>query len=314
MATTFSFAHFSDPHLPLPSGMPRPLAQLAGKRLLGYLSWHARRVRRHLPAALAALCADVAQHRPGHLLVTGDLVNIALPGEFAAARRWLESLGPPAEVTVTPGNHDASVTVAWPQGLGLWGPWMTGDDGGEGGGGEGGGAEHRFPVVRRRGPVAFVGLSSAVPTAPLLASGRLGTAQIERTAAALRELGRAGLFRVVAIHHPPVPGVVGARKGLDDHAAFGTMLAAAGVELVVHGHCHHSHFAQLPGPAGQVPVVGVPSASAPRDARDRHARWHLFRVARDEGGWRLSLTVRGLQPGGGFASEGGWSLRLPVAG
>lgn len=309
MATTFSFAHFSDPHLPLPAGTPRPLVQLAGKRLLGYLSWHARRVRRHLPAALAALCADVARYKPEHLLVTGDLVNIALPGEFTAARRWLESLGPPAEVTVTPGNHDASVTVAWPQGLGLWAPWMAGD-----GHGEGDIGETRFPVVRRRGPVAFVALSSAVPTAPLLASGRLGAAQIERTAAALAELGHAGLFRVLAIHHPPLPGVVAARKGLDDHAAFAAMLAASGAELVVHGHCHHSHFAQIRGPAGQVPVVGVPSASAPRDSRGRHARWHLFHVARDAGGWRLSLTVRGLQPGGGFASEGGWSLRLPAAG
>lgn len=305
MAAT-AFAHISDPHLPLGPGLPRPLSLLAGKRLLGYLSWRTGRHRRHLPAVLRTLCGDIATHRPDHLLITGDLVNIALPVEFGAARQWLESLGPPADVSVVPGNHDTTVRLPWPAGLGLWDPWMTGDD-------RAAGAEHRFPVVRRRGLVGFVNLSSAVPTAPLLASGRLGRAQIDRAAAALDALRRKRLFRVVAVHHPPAPGVVGARKGLDDHGDFAAMLAAAGAELVVHGHCHHSHLAQLPGPRGPIPVVGVPSASAPRGARGRHARWHLYRVSPTASGWRLTLTVRGVATGGGCTTEGGWSMLLPGA-
>src|SRR3546814_1286444 len=157
------------------------------------------RHRRHLPQVLAALCGDVAAHSPGHLLVTGDLVNIALPAEFAAARRWLESLGTPADVTVVPGNHDATVRLGWTAGLGRWAPWMTGD-GDEAGGSAANDATDRFPVVRRRGSIGFVNLSSAVPTAPLLACGRLGRAQVERAAVALDRLRRDGLFRVVAIH------------------------------------------------------------------------------------------------------------------
>ena len=37
-----------------------------------------------------------------------------------------------------------------------------------------------FPFVRRRGPLALIGLSTAVPTPPFMATGRLGEAQLAR--------------------------------------------------------------------------------------------------------------------------------------
>lgn len=318
MAAT-AFAHISDPHLPLGLGVPRPLRLLAGKRLLGYLSWRLGRHRHHTGAALWALCQDIAAHAPDHLLITGDLVNIALPEEFAAARAWLESLGIPDRVSVAPGNHDLTVPMPWHAGIGLWEPWMTGDDGGSVDP-----AGDRFPFIRIRGHVAFVTLSSAVATPPLMASGRLGRAQIERTEAALAALGRAGLFRVVGIHHPPLDGIISARKALRDRGDFRDMLAATGAELVVFGHCHRSHLGHVSGPLGPIPVVGVPSASAsgkvvdgrdgdgPAGRHQRHARWHLFRVSRTPGAWSLSLTVRGLRGDGICATEGGWTVTLPA--
>src|SRR5262249_57671674 len=75
-----------------------------------------------------------------------------------------------------------------------WGEYMRGDDAGE----------TAFPFVRRRGPLALIGLSTAAPTAPFLATGRLGRAQVARLADALDRGGRERLFRVVLIHHPPV--------------------------------------------------------------------------------------------------------------
>ena len=36
-----------------------------------------------------------------------------------------------------------------------------------------------IPTLRRRGPVALIGLSSAVPTPPFMATGTLGRAQLE---------------------------------------------------------------------------------------------------------------------------------------
>ena len=70
-----------------------------------------------------------------------------------------------------------------------------------------------FPFVRRFGDVALIALSSAIPTMPFMAAGRLGSAQRALLSVALEELGRQGLFRVVLIHHPPLAGQAGWRRG-----------------------------------------------------------------------------------------------------
>ena len=46
---SFTLAHLSDLHLPVPPGALHPLGQLAGKRLLAYLALRRKR-RRRLPA------------------------------------------------------------------------------------------------------------------------------------------------------------------------------------------------------------------------------------------------------------------------
>ena len=84
-------AHLSDPHLPLPSAR---LSELFSKRFIGFQSWHRNRKRIHDPGILRALVADVRTCQPDHIVVTGDLVNISLKDEFAAAATWLQTLGP----------------------------------------------------------------------------------------------------------------------------------------------------------------------------------------------------------------------------
>ena len=66
---------------------------------------------------------------------------------------------------------------------------MTGDDGdplhGEDGREGQGSAAARvpaFPYLRRRGPLALIGLTTAVPTSLLMSTGQLGAAQIAKTA------------------------------------------------------------------------------------------------------------------------------------
>ena len=103
----FVLAHLSDPHLP---PLPRPrLFELAGKRVLGYVNWTRNRHKYHRREVLDVLVSDLQAQSPDHIAVTGDLVNLALEAEFAAARAWLESLGPPKRITAIPGNHDAYV-------------------------------------------------------------------------------------------------------------------------------------------------------------------------------------------------------------
>src|SRR5262249_11795899 len=93
----FALAHLSDPHLPMPEA--RAL-DLIGKRGTGYINWWRRRVRLHVPQALAGIVADIKESKPDHIALTGDLVNISLPTEFADAAKWLQALGGPNEVTL----------------------------------------------------------------------------------------------------------------------------------------------------------------------------------------------------------------------
>ena len=130
-----------------------------------------------------------------------------------------------------------------------------------------------FPFVRMLGPVALIGVNSAVPTPPLVASGRLGAEQLARLAAVLERLGGAGVFRLVLIHHPPLPGQAKRYRDLEDAADLEAVLARHGAELVIHGHNHHNMLAWCATSAGgKVPVVGAPSASLGRPHKARAAR------------------------------------------
>ncbi len=269
----FRLAHLSDPHLPSPAGLG-PLRDLASKRTLSRLAWR-RKQHEHGPAVLAAITADIAAYAPDHVAVTGDLTNFSTPGEFAAAATWLSTLGAPAAVTVSPGNHDALVADGHAERFALLAPWL------------GDGAED-FPFLRRRGGVAIINLCSAVPTPPLFAGGRIGEAQLTRLGGLLDQAGREGLYRVVLLHHPPVEGVVSRRKALADAVELRAVLIRHGAELVLHGHAHEAAF----GAAGDIPVLGVPSASAKGSGHHPAARWHAIEI--DAGG--ATVIARGLDP------------------
>jgi len=291
----FTLAHLSDPHLPMPKA--RAL-DLLGKRVTGYLNWWRHRVHVHAPEALAGIVTDIKAQKPDHIALTGDLVNISLPDEFARASTWLAELGKPDGITVIPGNHDAYVSTKWGEGLGLWGTYMAGDD-------KPPAPDFQaFPTLRRRGPLALVGLNSGVPKPPFLATGTLGQAQIARAEQLLADLGREGLCRVVLIHHPPL--ITEKRfKRLTDAAAFQAMIRRVGCELVLHGHNHRSEVARIDGPVGPVPVIGVTSASAASGSKYGRARYHLIHIEREPRGWRLGVEIRALRADGtGCESDG----------
>jgi 3',5'-cyclic AMP phosphodiesterase CpdA len=301
--TQFSLALVSDLHLPL-TGRP-PLGQLLSKRGLSWLSWVKKRRKLHRPEVLAALMADVEAANPDHLLVCGDLTNLALPEEFVRARDWLKAHGRSDTLTVVPGNHDALVPVGWGEGIGQWADWMTPDPGANA-------PRDPFPFLRVRGPAAIVGASTAVPTAIGLATGRLGPAQLDALRAQLLSLRTSGLFRILALHHPITPGAVSKRKQLTDQAALREVLAETGAELVVHGHAHEASLNSVPGPDEPIPVVGVGSASQIHGEHHHQAAgWRLFRISRTESGWRCAVETRRLTAAGDFESLGAYVLTAP---
>ena len=292
----FRFAHLTDPHV---GPLPRPaLRHLLGKRITGYVNWRRGRGDAHDMDLLAALVADLREQAPDHIACTGDICNLGLASEWPGSRLFLDGLGTPETVSFVPGNHDAYVRSSLKGLLKAIDPFARGDEP----------AQFRFPYVRRRGPVAFVGMSSGVPTAPFVASGRVGRSQMRHAEDMLAGLAGEPLMRVVMIHHPPHVGGAPAGRNLVDASRFEAMIGRVGADLVIHGHNHVGSVAMLHGPTGAVPVVGAPSASARGGALIHRAGYHLFSVA-EEGG-RLSLTaeLRGLDPGGRFASHGTFDI------
>ena len=100
-------------------------------------------------------------------------------------------MGAAEAVSVVPGNHDIYVPGAAELARQAWGAHMRGDEG------------ESFPYVRRRGPIALIGLCSGVPTELFFASGPLGEEQLAKLAGP-RSIKQRDAFRVVMIHHPPV--------------------------------------------------------------------------------------------------------------
>ena len=299
MKDSFYFAQVSDPHLSSLEQVQWP--DLVNKRVLGYLSWRKRRRMEHRSEVLDALRADLEQTAPEHIAVTGDLTHIGLPDEFRQARGWLESLGEPWRVTVVPGNHDAYIATRWDDSLAYWREYLEPDDptaidpaAPE---------EGVFPSLRIRGPAALIGLSTATPSPPFMATGTLGDRQLQRLAELLEGTGRQGLFRVVLLHHPPVPGEEKWRKRLTDAARFCEVIAAQGAELVLHGHQHRPVQSLIEIPGTHVPVFGIPSASAIGLRPGREAQYHLYTVRRMDAGWQLDVVVRAYQVETGIFAE-----------
>lgn len=278
----FALAHISDLHLSMP---PRPV-ELIGKRGLGLINWHRGRRYIHWPEVLDQVTNDLKQQPTDHIAVTGDLVNLSLPAEYARARLWLDRLGAPDDVTVIPGNHDIYVRQALGGPAQFWGEYMRGDDGGG------------FPFVRRRGPAAVIALSSAVPTGPFMATGELGAGQLEHVAAALDR--NREFFRVVLIHHPPVTPPARRLRRLIDADEFCRVLADNGAELVLHGHDHRRAVIWLDGPGGKpIPSIGAPSASAQKPhGHENGAGYNIYLIDGAAGSWRCEMVGRERSAGG----------------
>jgi 3',5'-cyclic AMP phosphodiesterase CpdA len=278
-------AHFSDLHLLSLEGVP--MRRFLNKRLTGWANLRMKRGAIHRTAYVRAIAREIARVQVDHVVVTGDLSNLALETEFALAYEVLKrDLGiDPARITVVPGNHDVYTrgALASRRFERFFADWLVSDlpelttrDAGA-----------CFPVVKLRGSAAIVGLSSAVPRLPFVSAGVLGRAQLDALARVLDhpEVKRRTL--VLALHHALVHE--GSRiethmAGLRDAAALQAMLEPLSRGLVVHGHLHRRIQRLLPTATGRLHQVGATSASLHHDAPDRMAGFNLYEI--DERGVR----------------------------
>jgi 3',5'-cyclic AMP phosphodiesterase CpdA len=290
--------HLTDPHLT--SLAQCRIADLRGKRWSGYLSW--RRKRRHqLRSEMLERLVDAALAEcPEQVLVTGDLAHVGLPQEIVAARAWLERLGPPQRVFLVPGNHDVYAADSWPAVAAHWGEYL-----GVPADASRAGDRDAYPIVRRLDGVWLVGVSSALATAPFLATGALGPAQLARLRTVLVEARAARALVCLLIHHPPLTGLAGWRKRLIDAPALEGLLAATAVPLALHGHLHEDHVERR----GGMRVFGT--ASAASAVATEPASYRVLDIEQGAGGWHCRALLRRHDASAGrfmVADEQEWSI------
>lgn len=289
----FRLIHISDVHL---SPFPRPsLWQLFNKRITGWVNWNMTRKGEMGDIALEILVKDIKKQQGDHTMITGDLVNLALPAEFLQAREWVAHLGKSNDVSMIFGNHDAYVPGAFAQACRVFSPWIRGDKPLANGA--------PFPYMRQRNSTAIIGTSSAVATLPFRATGKFDKRQAEDLAQFLKDAGKSGLFRVVAIHHPPLYKATHHHKKLYGIGRFQRVIAEHGAELILHGHTHLPTLSYIPGVGRQVPVVGVASASQDFGGAKPPANYNLFEIDKKNGDWRCILIRRGIIDAQGRINE-----------
>ncbi|KYF83246.1 metallo-phosphoesterase [Sorangium cellulosum] len=299
-------AHLSDLHLlSLEGAIP---FRLLNKRLTGYINLRFRRRAIHKPHAVHAAAKEIRRLGIDHVVITGDVSNLALEREFVLVRSFLQrDLGlPPERVSIVPGNHDAYTKGAhrsqrFSQ---YFAPYLRSDlplddaakrDDGAGGSDGGGSA---FPFVHLRGPVAFIGLSTAWPRPPLVASGRLGPAQLRALERVLSHPEVRRRTPIVLQHHPfhnPASRAKTLLEGLGDAAAEGRLLRHVSRGLLLHGHLHRRIHRKLHTERGHIDAVGAASASLLHESDERMAGFNVYEV--DDAGAIRGITSHRFVPG-----------------
>ncbi len=272
-------AHFSDLHLYARGDTPA--WRFLNKRFTGWVNLRARRGDIHRAGYVAAIAREIARLGVEHVVVTGDMTNLALEAEYELARDLLErELGlDPSQVTVVPGNHDVYTrgSLVSRRFEHYFAPWLRSDLpelAAEANGG-------RFPIVKLRGSAAIIALSSAVPRLPFVAAGELGSAQIAALGRILEHPEVARRTAVIAMHHPAVYRRSRLKmylEGLRDAPALIAQLRPLTGGLLLHGHLHRRIQREVPTGAGRVNQVGATSASLHHDAADRMAGFNVYEL------------------------------------
>jgi len=298
---SFRLVHISDPHL---SNLDNVTwRQLVNKRILGYLSWRFNRRKVHRMDILSTLISDLDEIKANHLVISGDLTHIGTADECQQVNQWLTSLGTSDDITVIPGNHDCYTDDDASETTNRWSEYMTSDDESNADNNDA-----NFPSLRQRGPLAIIGLTTALPTAPFFATGRLGLTQIEKLAELLEKTVRQGFFRVVLLHHGPLMGSNKYRKRLIDAEQFRAVIKSHGAELILHGHGHHTVNGVLETDKSEIPVIGAASASLLSKSLVKRAGYNIFDVTNTGNSWNIAMQSRGYD-----AKEAIFKLKKEVA-
>ena len=224
------------------------------------------------PQVVEALVELAAAERPEVVVLCGDITQRARPGQFRAARAFVDRLGAP--VLAVPGNHDIALFDLWA----------------------------RFTRPYARYAAAFgVDLEPVYSSPGLLVigvnttrawrhkHGEVSAAQVDRVASRLSAANPQQL-RVVVVHQPAAVPVARERPNLlRGHGVATRAWSAAGADLVMGGHIHLPCTLALPGLARRLWAVQAGTAVSSRTRAGipnsvNLVRWGTAQSGSEDGG------------------------------
>lgn len=276
-------AHLSDPHLLDLTGVSGSRL-LLNKRLTGMVNIKLHRGVAHRLEIVEAMMDDIRTQRIDHVVITGDITNLALETEFDLALSVFKRMGlRPDQVSVVPGNHDLYTHGS--QRSQRFARFFASNIGSDLPAADAG--DHPsgpFPFVRFRGDAAIVGLSTAVARAPLFASGRVGHKQLDALARIMEHPDVARRTLVLLTHHPLInpPGLVGTyTHGLAEASQVRRILARRPSVVVLHGHLHDRAYRLFEHGGSTLHHLGATSASLMHRSLDRVAGYNVYDIGPD---------------------------------
>ena len=243
----------------------------------GFEHFGCYRCRNGTRKRVATICRAMRADNPDLVLITGDLVHIGLEHEFREARTWLESVGPPSQVRLVPGNHDCYHRESWTHAKRWYGDYLAGTQGAH------------FPAVETHAAATLVLASSAHPAPWWGAIGTLGAEQRQLIGAALA--AHQSELRILALHHPPLPNTCSWRKALTDAKQLESILKQGRPHITLHGHLHHNteHRTEY----GRIYCT----ASAANSGESAPASYRIFDIHADGMRWQVAMQLKVLRSG-----------------
>lgn len=260
-----------------------PFHRYLNKRFTGWVNLKFRRHAVHKPDVAMRLLQAVEDAHIDHIVVTGDFTNTSLEHEFDASKAFIDAFNRSHDkISVIPGNHDLYTegSARKKRFFNYFSSNVKSDI-------ESSVTDHPagpFPYVQLRGPVALIGLATALPRLPMIASGEVGKAQLDALEKILALPEVRSRVPIILQHHPPYNPEKKLRtitNGLYDASALQDVLHTAPRAIVLHGHLHVRVTRELTRQNSTVTSIGATSSSLVDDHHDKGAGFNVYEINDD---------------------------------
>ena len=190
-------------------------------------------LRKDRVAAREALLESLEEQTIDHLVISGDLSNVAREEEFRKGREFIDRFlngSPLARVTIVPGNHDVQDSQDGAINLQRFNKHFN----------EFLPSKGMFPIVQNSESGMIVGLGSITAGVGIGTEGKIDRRQMDAISK-LFDCGK-NLPKILTLHHhlkkkgiePRMPPLLNGSQLLD-------IARASGVKLILHGHKHNMY-------------------------------------------------------------------------